>query len=327
MAATGRRIDQLVREFRPDVIHANSPVLNVLPALWVGRRRGVPVVYEVRAFWEDAAVDHGTTQEGSLRYRVTRALETFALRRAQAVTTICEGLRRDIVERGIPASKVTVIPNSVDTNEFHVGGTADPSLSASLGLHDKLVVGFVGSFYAYEGLDLLIEATALLAPSNPDLRALLVGGGPQDAALRQLALQRGVADRVVFTGRIPHDQVQRHYNLIDVLVYPRQRMRLTDLVTPLKPLEAMAQGRMFLASDVGGHLELIRDGDTGTLFAAGDATALATALQGLLARRDEWPAFRARARRFVESERTWARSVANYRKVYEPLIRRLAAST
>lgn len=327
MAATSRRIDELVGEFQPDIIHASSPVLNVLPALRVGRRHGIPVVYEVRAFWEDAAVDHGTTQEGSLRYRITRAMETFALKRVQAVTTICEGLRRDIVERGIPESKVTVIPNAVDTNEFHVGGIADPSLAASLGLHDRLVVGFVGSFYAYEGLELLIEAAALLAPSHPDLRVLLVGGGPQDSALRQLAVQKGVADRVVFTGRVAHDQVQRHYDLIDVLVYPRQRMRLTDLVTPLKPLEAMAQGKIFLASDVGGHRELIRDGVTGNLFPAGDVAALATALQRLLGRRDEWPAYRAHARRFVETERTWTRSVANYRQVYEPLLQQRGTLT
>lgn len=320
MVATTRRLDTLVREFRPDILHAHSPVLNVLPALRMGRRYGIPVVYEVRAFWEDAAVDHGSTQEGSLRYRVTRAVESFALKRAEAVTTICEGLRQDIVGRRIPASKVTVIPNAVDTNQFHVGGSADPALAESLGLRDKVVVGFLGSFYAYEGLDLLIKAATLLAPSIPDLRVLLVGGGPQDAALRQMAAQQGISDRIVFTGRVPHDQVQRHYDLIDVLVYPRQRMRLTDIVTPLKPLEAMAQGRIFLASDVGGHRELIRDGDTGMLFPAGDSAALAAALHGLLSRRDQWPDYRTRARRFVETERTWTRSVANYRGVYEPLL-------
>ena len=135
----------------------------------------------------------------------------------------------------------------------------------------KTVVGFAGSFYGYEGLDLLIDALALLAPRHPDLRVLLVGGGMQEAALREQARVRGVADRVVFSGRVPHQEVQRYYDLIDVLAYPRHRMRLTELVTPLKPLEAMAQGRMLVASDVGGHRELIRDGETGVLFPAGDA--------------------------------------------------------
>ena len=124
----------------------------------------------------------------------------------------------------------------------------------------------------------------------------------------------------MFSGRVPHKDVQRYYDLIDVLAYPRHRMRLTEIVTPLKPLEAMAQGRMLVASDVGGHRELIRDGETGVLFPAGDARALADAIESVLARRDEWPKFRERARRFVETERTWARSVARYKNVYEPLV-------
>jgi hypothetical protein len=319
MGATARRIDALARDFRPDVLHAHSPVLNVLPALWVGRKRGIPVVYEVRALWEDAAVDHGVTREGSLRYRASRALETFALRRADAITTLCEGLRREIAARGISESRITVIPNAVDTAAFRFGAAPDRALAASLGLTGKTVVGFAGSFYGYEGLDLLVDALAILAPRHPDLHALLVGGGMQEAALRQQARARGVADRVVFSGRVPHDEVQRYYDLIDVLAYPRHRMRLTEIVTPLKPLEAMAQGRMLVASDVGGHRELIRDGETGVLFPAGDAGALADAIEAVLARRDDWPRFRDRARRFVETERTWARSVGRYRSVYGAL--------
>jgi hypothetical protein len=319
MAATARRIDGLVGEFRPDIIHAHSPVLNVLPALWVGRRRGLPVVYEVRALWEDAAVDHGSTREGSVRYRASRALETFALRRAGALTTICEGLRREIAARGIAEARITVIPNAVDTGAFRFGAAPDPALAASLGLTGKTVVGFAGSFYGYEGLDLLIDALAILAPRLPDLRVLLVGGGMQETALREQARARGVADRVVFSGRVPHKDVQPYYDLIDVLAYPRHRMRLTEIVTPLKPLEAMAQGRMLVASDVGGHRELICDGETGVLFPAGDVGALADAIEAVLSRRDDWPRFRERARHFVETERTWARSVARYRPVYESL--------
>ena len=181
------------------------------------------------------------------------------------------------------------------------------------------MIGFAGSFYGYEGLDLLIEALALLAERRPELRALLVGGGLQESALRRLAGERGVASRVVFAGRVPHAEVPRYYDLIDVLAYPRRRIRLTEVVTPLKPLEAMAQGRMLVASDVGGHEELIRDGETGFLFPAGDAQALARKIDEVLARRDEWPSLRERARRFVESERTWARSVARYATVYDAL--------
>src|SRR5262245_1121954 len=324
MVATMRRLQDLVAEFKPDVFHAHSPVLNALPALWVGRRLGIPVVYEVRALWEDAAVDHGTTREGSSRYRLSRALETMALRRADHVTTICEGLRREIANRGIPEDRITVIPNAVDLGAFRADIGPDSKLRAALGLEHASVVGFAGSFYGYEGLDLLIEALALLAGTRPDLRALLVGGGPQESSLRALAKERRVEQRTIFIGRVPHAEVHRYYGVIDILVYPRRRIRLTEIVTPLKPLEAMAQGRMLVASDVGGHRELIRDGETGFLFPAGDAQALARRIDEILGRRDEWPRLRDRARRFVELERSWARSVAGYAPVYESVCARTA---
>jgi PEP-CTERM/exosortase A-associated glycosyltransferase len=319
MKATQQRLLAVARQVRPDIIHAHSPVLNAIPALRVGRELGIPVVYEVRAFWEDAAVDHGSTAEGSLRYRLTKRLETHALRQAAHVFTICEGLRQDIAGRGIPASKVTVIPNAVDIDKFEPSGRPDAALKARLGLDGATVLGFIGSFYAYEGLDLLLAALPKLIAQRPDVRVLLVGGGPQDAALKAQAQALGVADKVVFAGRVPHAEVGRYYDLVDVLCYPRHSMRLTELVTPLKPLEAMAQGRLLVASDVGGHKELIRDGETGVLFSAGSADALAAAVLGLLAQRERWPQLRRAGRAFVERERHWAASVARYRPVYESL--------
>ena len=317
MNATAQRLAQVAHEVGPDVLHAHSPVLNALPALWVGRRLNLPVVYEVRAFWEDAAVDLGTSREGGLRYRSTRAVETFALRRADHVTTICEGLRADIVARGIPASKVTVIPNAVDIDAFKFDAKPDAPLKAGLGLAGKTVVGFIGSFYAYEGLDLLLAALPKVLERLPDVRVLLVGGGPQEAALKALASTLRIADKVVFAGRVPHADVARHYGIVDVFAYPRRSIRLTELVTPLKPLEAMALGRLVVASDVGGHRELIRDSETGVLFPAGEPAALAATVVRLLQGRERWPRLREQGRRFVEKERNWAASVARYRPVYD----------
>ena len=317
MWQTYRRLAAVIPEARPDIIHAHSPVLNALPSLWAGRRFNLPVVYEMRASWEDAAVDHGTTVEGSVRYRLSRALESFALGRADQITTICEGLRGDIAARGIPNESITVIPNAVDANMFRFGVEADPGLRRSLGLDDATVIGFAGSFYGYEGLDLLLEAARRLLPRHPNLRVLLVGGGPQESNLKAQASAAGLQDRVIFTGRVPHAEVQRYYELIDVLAYPRLPIRLTELVTPLKPLEAMAQGRIFVASDVGGHRELIRHGETGFLFPAGNAVALENAIDKVLAQREIWPRIRLQARHFVEQERTWASSVARYGDVYQ----------
>ena len=150
----------------------------------------------------------------------------------------------------------------------------------------------------------------------PEVRVLLVGGGPQEANLKQQTMALGIADKVVFSGRVPHHEVNRYYDLVDVLAYPRHSMRLTELVTPLKPLEAMAQGRLFVASDVGGHKELIRDGETGVLFKAGDVQALAQSILTLLRSSERWPALKQAGRRFVETERNWQVSVARYRQVY-----------
>jgi len=322
MRLTAARLEEVIRDTQPDLIHAHSPVLNALPSLWVGRRRRLPVVYEMRASWEDAAVDHGTTVEGSLRYRVSRALESVALRAADQVTTICDGLRADIAVRGVPPERITVIRNAVDVSLFKFGAEPDADLRRSLGLEGATVVGFAGSFYGYEGLDLLIEAARQMLPRHPRLRLLLVGGGPQESNLRAQAAAAGMQDRVIFTGRVPHADVQRYYELIDVLAYPRLPIRLTELVTPLKPLEAMAQGRMLVASDVGGHRELIRHGETGFLFRAGDPAALAAAIEDVLVRRSLWPQVRMQARRFVEVERTWAASVACYRDVYRRALAR-----
>jgi len=322
MSALAQRLREVAREVRPDIIHAHSPVLNALPALKVGAELGIPVVYEIRAFWEDAAVDHGTTQEGSVRYRLTRAMETHAIRKAAHVFTICEGLRADIVARGIDAGKVTVIPNAVDVDNFQLAQAPDPALQAKWGLTGKTVLGFIGSFYAYEGLDLLVAALPDIRAQRPDVCLLLVGGGPQDAALKAQVKALGLENHVVFTGRVPHAEVNRYYDLVHLLAYPRHAMRLTELVTPLKPLEAMAQGHLFVASNVGGHRELVEDGRTGWLFQADDRAALTRVVLSVLSRQDEWPAVRRQGRAFVESVRNWRNSVANYVKPYEALTSR-----
>jgi glycogen(starch) synthase len=151
-------------------------------------------------------------------------------------------------------------------------------------------------------------------------RLLLVGGGPAEAQLRKQAEASSVAHAIRFVGRVPHEEVERYYALTDVLCYPRKMMRLTDLVTPLKPLEAMAQGKLVAASNVGGHRELIVDGVTGTLFAPDSPQALAAALSGLFANRAGWPERRETARSFVRARHDWAVNAERYLRVYQPLL-------
>ena len=313
------RLDRLAAEWKPDQLHAHSPVLTALAALRVARKRKLPLLYEIRAFWEDAAVGNGTGREGSLRYRLTRLLETHAVRRADAVAVICEGLRRDLVARGIDADKILVSPNGVDMGMFGRPLPYDRNFAEELGLDGADVIGFIGSFYDYEGLDDLIAAMPLLLATRPDAHLLLVGGGPMEAALKAQAAASPAAKRIHFVGRVPHEEVERYYGLIDILAYPRKAMRLTELVTPLKPLEAMAQRKLVAASDVGGHRELIEDGVTGTLFPPDDPGALARALDGMLAERNGWEVRRDTARAFVERDRNWSLNISNYAPAYRKL--------
>ena len=312
-----QRLEEVVATEKPDVLHAHSPALNGMAALRAGSKWGLPVIYECRAFWEDAAANLGYGAEGGVRYRMSRALETYVFRKAHHVCCICEGLRQDIVARGVDPKKVTVVPNAVDPERFRSGGAADENLKDELGLLNVIVLGFIGSFYEYEGLDLVISAMPRLLRERPDVRLVLVGGGPQDAAWRKQVQAARLTDEVLFTGRIAHGDVGRYYGIMDVLLYPRHRMRLTDLVTPLKPLEAMAHGKMVVASDVGGHRELIRSGETGMLFRAGSVDDLIDVVVNALQDRPKWGQYQCAARAFVEQERSWRVSVDRYQRVYE----------
>lgn len=316
MAALARRILTLHRAAPIDLIHAHSPVLCGLPAHVVARRLGVPSVYEIRAFWEDAAEHRGQGRRTSARYTMTRALETRLARSADALVVICEGLRRDLIARGLPEDRIFVVPNGVDTTRF-APRPRDEELAARHGLQGKLVIGYLGTLFRFEGVKLLLEALRKLVTTRDDVRGLIIGSGEAEDELRAQHERLGLGDRVLITGKVPAVEAARYYTLLDTLVYPRERHRITDLVTPLKPLEAMSMGKLVVASDVGGLRELVRDGDTGLLFRAGDAGDLQRAL--VRAAGDAALRRRAgeRARAHVIEHRDWRRVAARYLEVYE----------
>jgi PEP-CTERM/exosortase A-associated glycosyltransferase len=315
MYTFSRRILVVARQENVDILHAHSPILNAIPALWAGRKLGLPVVYEIRAFWEDAAVDQGSCKEWGLRYRLTRYLETWVCKKADHIAILCNGLKDDLVKRGIPANKITPVFNGVNADAFKPC-SVDVEYQRSWGLEGKKVIGFIGSFYRYEGLDLLVKSFAQLARQNNDAMLLMVGGGEMAAELTALTSSLNLTDRVVMPGRIPHERVPGVYAMIDILAYPRYSMRLTELVTPLKPLESMAMGKVVVASDVGGHKELIADGKTGVLFTSGDENALATTLAELLADESRRRQLEKNGLEWVREQHTWERTTGVYRDIY-----------
>ncbi len=313
-----QRILQVADMEKPDIIHAHSPVLNAIPAIRAARKRNIPAVYEIRAFWEDAAVDHGTYGENSWKYNLTRFIETRVCQKADHVAILCNGLKNDLIARGIPVSKITPVFNGVNPRELKPV-PPDPEFQQEWDLKDKKVIGFVGSFYRYEGLDLLIKAFTKIAASHDKTRLLLVGGGEMTEELNALIDRHGIRNRVVMPGRIPHERIAGVYALIDILAYPRYSMRLTELVTPLKPLEAMAMEKALVASDVGGHKELITDKKTGLLFAAGTADDLAEKITRILENPELEAALQQTGSQWVKQHHTWEITTAVYQRIYEGL--------
>ncbi|MEO7497831.1 MAG: glycosyltransferase [Massilia sp.] len=307
-----RRLRAVAKLTRPDILHAHASAQNGLAALRVGRDLGLPVVYEASPGWSDPA--------GGLARAIARTAETYVAQRADAVTTSSEAMRVDMRERGV--RRAIVVPDAVNLHKFDPVPARDAGLARRLGLGDGPVIGFVGPFYAHEGLALLVGAMPALLAGLPSLRLLLVGAGPEEASLRQQVLQLGLAGKVVFSGLVARRHNGLYHSLIDLLVYPRLPLPLAEVVPAIKPLEAMAHGHLVAASNVGSHRELIQHGRTGFLFQAGSAGALAEAVLRLLADRACWQGLRAGARWFVEYERTWNSSVARYAPLYEKLLER-----
>lgn len=320
MNALQKKIEEVIKIESPDIIHAHSPCLNGTPALRVGRKNGIPIVYEVRAFWEDAAVDHGTFTESSVKYKISRFIETRLLKKMDALFTICEGLKKEIVARGIHSEKVTIIPNCVDTGFFSTC-EYDEEIAERFNLRGKTVFGFIGSFYNYEGIDLLIDSYMKMLQKRNSISLFLVGDGPEKDALYNKAEKAGLMGHVIFTGKVPHEDIKKYYSVIDVLVYPRKKMRLTEIVTPLKPLEAMAMGKVVVGSNVGGIRELISHDKDGFLFEAGDADNLAKLLTGLASDGKDFSEISKSAIETVQCKFRWELSVKKYLPVYERLIK------
>lgn len=319
MDALAKRLEQVIELEKPDLIHAHSPSLNGWPAARLGRKHGIPIVYEIRAFWEDAAVENGSFGEDSGKYKISRAIETRLMKRVDHVFTICKGLRNEILTRGIAPNKVDIIPNCVDFEQFQPL-PYDSDMAERLKLKGNFVFGFIGSHYHFEGLDVLLEAFSRIAHRKPEARLLIVGDGLAYQAWKELACQLELGDKVVFTGRVPHEEVNRYYSVVDALVYPRRSMRLTELVTPLKPLEAMALGKVVIGSDVGGIGELITHNETGFLFRSGDVQALEKLLISVIEQSGSLDYIAGNGKENVQVKHDWKLAVGKYLPVYKSLV-------
>jgi glycogen synthase len=314
-----RRISGICREQPFDLIHAHSPRLCGLAAMLFSSTKRIPFVYEVRAFWEDAGVDSGKYAVGSLKYRMERSLETLVLLRAQAVTTIASYLKKDIEKRRGKRANVFLIPNGVDSERFRPI-PPDVQLQRELGISPTdQVIGFIGSFYRFEGLNVLLKALQILNTGDTKCKAVLVGGGEMEAEWRQLAGNLGLTN-VRFVGRVPYADVLRYYSIMKICVYPRLKEKITDLVTPLKPLEAMAMGKLVIGSDVGGIRELLASGKGGLLFPAENENMLAEVLRQMLANPSQYDNLIEAGKEIVQQKYSWNSHIEQYYRIYRGIL-------
>jgi glycogen(starch) synthase len=313
-----RAVLDLARRERVDVLHAHSSYTNPHAAALAARVLNIPLIYEVRTLWGESAVIEDGLRSNSWKHRLVWHFELQAMRRADLVVPIARGIRDELARRGIPTDKMAIVPNGVDTTRF-VPQPRDEARAQAAGVADSFVVGFIGSIRKLEGLTTLLEALKICRAQHANITAVIVGDGPDRKALETEAARLGVSG-IMFTGNVPHTDVASWYSIMDVLVYPRMRAVINERVTPLKPLEAMALGKVCVASDVGGLTELIKDDDTGVVFRADDAADLAAKLLALKDDAARMERLRRSGLEYVKRERDWRTIVPRYIELYNHVI-------
>lgn len=262
--------EKVIELERPELVHAASNYVTALPALIASRRKGIPFVYEIRGFWEVTRSSRDPGFVNTPKYRYMELFERIVAMSADHVITITTPMKEELLAWGIPPERISIAYNSVDPERF-VPKARSRVISARLGIPDGVpVIGYVGSFVDYEGLDDLVDAAALLRESNVEFRMLLVGDGAEFENLKRKVSEYELEDLVILTGRVPHHEVEDYYSLIDIAPFPRKPWKVCELVSPLKPLEAMASEKAVIVSKTRALEEIVSDGVTGLLSQGAD---------------------------------------------------------
>ena len=321
---------RVAREERPAIVHAGSGHRGydaVLVGLAVAAHIERPFVYEVRSFFEATWTSGGRFAETGEPYHRRLAQERRCLLAADAVITIADTMRDELISRGVPAERIHVAYNGVEPTALGEASADDvAALRASLGLEGRHVIGYVSNLdHPREGHEVLLQATRQLRDRGREVACLLVGDGGRRAELEALAGRLGITDRVVFTGRVANAEIGRYYAAIDAFVVPRIDELAARLVTPLKPFEAMALGRPMIVSDLPALTEIAPHEVRGLVFPAGDATGLAAMVERSMDRADERLALAEAGRSWVLTERTWRANGPRLREAYAAASERFAA--
>lgn len=322
LAAQAAALDAVVVQFCPTILHTTTDYTNALVSQDVARRHGLPWVYEMRGQLELTWVASRPSAlreaaERSERVELLRAKEAELATAADAVVVLSEVQADDLASRGVPRARVHVVPNGVDPALLK-RSTAPADGRTKLGLPtDGVWAGTVSSLVGYEGLDTFLQALAIARADGVDLRGAIVGEGVSRPGLVALANELGIADAVVFPGRVPREEAIAWHEALDVFVVPRRDTPVCRMVTPMKPVEAMALGRPVVASDLPALREVAGSG-AGRLVAPEDPTDWAAALTALANDASLRAELGARGRGLAR-EQTWDRGVMTYQELYTAL--------
>lgn len=311
-------IVKLAHEDHPFLIHGASNHWNGLAAVMAARQLGVPSVYEVRGLWEVTRGSRSPEWAAGGMYKFISSMERDAARGADRVITITEALAEELVSRGVSEDKIVLVPNGVDADRFRPVAR-DRALAAHLGIGDRKVIGYVGSILDYEGIDLLIDAAAILKTRRSDFVVMLVGDGAERDALEASVHALDLDDVVFFTGRVRHEEVEAYYSLVDIAPFPRHALPVCEMVSPLKPLEAMAMGKAVVGSSVQAISEMVLDGQTGLIHEKDNLDSLVSVLEMLLDDDGLRTRLGHQSRKWAEDERNWDRLTETIERVYTEL--------
>lgn len=299
-----KRLVRLAKSEKAGLIHGASNYWNGISGVAAARQLGVPSVYEVRGLWEITRISREPEWHDTDEYRFMAEMEAEAARNADVVLALTRALKEELISRGVDGKKIVVTPNGVDPERF-IPRAPNLALKQKLGLGAGLTVGYVGSILDYEGIDTLLESIALLRDSGLEFNALIVGDGSFYQQALSLAQELGIADFVKFTGRVPHDEVEDYYSIIDICPLPRHGLPVCEMVSPLKPFEAMAMGKVIVGSNVDAIEEIIQPGVNGLLSIKDNSADLALRLEQLVRAPNEVYELGRSSREWVVKNRSW----------------------
>ncbi|MDP5211234.1 polysaccharide pyruvyl transferase family protein [Microbulbifer sp. 2205BS26-8] len=313
MKSTIGLLENRFRKIRPSIVIAASFYITALPAIIAARRVGIPVIYELRGLAEVTKMSRDKKYKRTDDYNLTVRMETETANSADHIFTLTSGMQDELVRRGVPGNKITILPNSCNADQF-TPLVRNSNLAKHLDVGSNVpVIGYIGTLVDYEGLDDLIQACGLLKSQGLEFRLLIVGSeestgsitGPITEGLKKIAKSIGLDDWLIMPGRVPHKEVMTYYSLIDIAPFPRKPWPVCEMVSPMKPLEALSMEKAVIVSSVKALTDMISNGDTGLVFEKGNIKSLASALQILIVDVTFRSSLGKRGKEFVRAERNW----------------------